>query len=168
MLEWILNNHVGEISSIIGVFIALIGFTITILNVVKSRKAADRAESAATQALEGVRYIDTVQNMSRAISILEEIRRLNRVEEWKVLLDRHSNFRNFLIEIRSGEINLEEEQKKIIQTAITHSTTISNKIEVALGKNETPTGPAQMNNILSKQIDDLGAVLVEIRLKRER
>lgn len=133
-------SYIGASASILGVLVALVGFWITIVNVKRSRRAARRAESAANQALEGVRRVDTVQNLSKAISIVEEMQRLNRTKEWKVLLDRHSTFRNILIEVRGSTPNLNDEHKKDILAGINHSQAMSHKIEVALDKEESPGG----------------------------
>ena len=160
-------NLAGDLASVIGVIIALVGFGITIRNVGKAKLAADRAEFAANETLERVRYVDTVQNLSRAISIIEEILRLNRTGEWKVLLDRHLIFRGILIEVRGSATNLNDVHKAIIQDGITHSSSISNRIEVALHGNAQPTDIPRMNRILSKQVENLRDILVEMRMKTD-
>ena len=160
-------NLAGDLASVIGVIIALVGFRITIRNVGKAKLAADRAESAANETLERVRYVDTVQNLSRAISIIEEILRLNRAGEWKVLLDRHLIFRSILIEVKGSATNLNDDHKAIIQDGITHSSSISNRIEVALDGNAQPTDIPRMNKILSKQVEKLRDILVEMRMETE-
>ena len=159
----LLVSLVGDIASVIGVLIAVIGFGITIRNVMKSKEAADRAEIAANKTLERVRYVDTVQNLSRAISVIEEIQRLNRAEEWKILLDRHLVFRNILTEVRGSTLNLKDNHRAIIQNGITHSSSMSNKIEIALDQDTQPTGIPRMNRVLSTQVEKLGDILVEMR-----
>ena len=112
-----------------------------------------------------VRYVDTVENLARAISIIEEIQRLNRAGEWKVLLDRHLVFRSILIEIKGSTANLDDDHKAVIQDGITHSSSISNKIEVALDQNDVLTGVPRMNKILSTQVEKLKDILVEMRME---
>jgi hypothetical protein len=157
LLAWIIANQVGQIASILGVMIALVGFILTI-------RAATRAENAATKALESVRRVETVENISKATAILEEILRMNRDNKnWNIVLDRHLSVRNLLGEIKSANVNITELQKTTIQATITHSVAIANKIEIALGKDQIPTGIAQMNKVLSEQVDNLNSVRVEIR-----
>lgn len=167
LTNWVATNHVGDWASVCGVLIALVGFGITIRNVVRSRKSADRAETAATNALKSIRHIDTVQNLSRAISTIEEIQRLNRAKEWKVLLDRHLSFRSVLVEIKGAAHSLAGAQRASIQAGITHSKRISNKIEVALSENSDPKNIPLMNKVLSEQAEKLQATLVEIRAKTD-
>ena len=143
-------SHTGAVASILGVLIALIGFWITIRNVRRSRRAATRAERAAKEALESVRHFDTVQNLSEAISIVGEIQRLNRLKEWKVLLDRHSTFRDILVEVKGSAAKLNEQDKVAIQDGISQSKAMSHKIEVAVGKGEEPT------NVLKNEQNFIG------------
>ena len=162
-----MNPTIGDTSSFVGVIIAFIGFSITIYNVIRSKRAANRAEKAANQALESVRHIDAVQKLSSAIAIVEEMQRLNRAKDWKVLLDRHSTFRNLLIEVRGSADNLSEEHKANILDGINHSGAISYKVEVALAKGEDPDGIPRMNKILSEQAGKLASILIALRMKTE-
>jgi len=148
---------------LLGVVIALGGFWYTIQNVKDSKRAADRAESAAKETLGRIRYIDAVQNLSRAISIFEEIQRLNRTKEWKVLLDRHQIFRSILVEVKGSIADISNEHKAIIQEGIAQSSSISNTIEIALDKGEKPINVPRMNKILSDQVENLGDILAELR-----
>jgi len=161
--KYLFVSLVGDIASMVGVLIALIGFGITIRNVRKSREAAGRAEIAANMALERVRYVDTVQNLSKAISIIEEIQRLNRAKEWKILLDRHLVFRGILTEIRGIATELGDDHRAFIQDGITQSNSMSNRIEIALDEDTEPTSVPRMNRILSKQVENLGIILAEMR-----
>ena len=158
---------VDDLSSIIGVLIASVGFWITVRNVIRSKRAANRAEKAAKQALKSVRHIDTVQNLSKAISIAEEMKTLNREEEWKMLLDRLSTFRNILIEIKGSATNLSDDDKSRFQAAITQSHTMSDGIEAALAGDKEATNIPRTNRILSRQAEKLMDTLVTLRIDTE-
>ena len=158
---------IGDIASVLGVLIALVGFGVTIMNVIESKRAADRAESAANQTLERVRYVDTVENLSKAIAIIAEIQRLNRAKEWKVLLDRHLELRSILTEIRGSTPQLNDYHRAVIQSGIAHSSSMSNKIEIALGEIDQEPNVPQMNKILSKQVEKFGDILVEMRVETD-
>ncbi|MCY4394983.1 MAG: hypothetical protein OXC10_07610 [Rhodospirillaceae bacterium] len=163
-----LVSIVGDLASVLSVLIALGGFAITVQKVRESKSAAIRAETAAKETLERVRYVDTVQKLSRAITIVEEIQRLNRTGEWKVILDRHLVFRSILTEIRSSTPNLDDDRKAIIQDGITHSSTMSNKIEIALDESKQTPKVSRMNNILSNQVVKLRIILAEMRTETDR
>ena len=162
-----LIDVLGGITSMVGVLIALVGFVITIWNVMKSKEAAKRAESAANETLGRVRYVDTLQNLTKAISTVEEIQKLNRTKDWNFLLDRHQEFRRVLTEIRGSTPSLTDDQKGIIQSGVTHSRSMSNKIEIALDKGNQPTGVPQMNKVLSEQLEGLTNILAEMRTETD-
>ena len=84
MTDWIINNSVGELASVAGVIISLIGFAATLWNVGRSKNAAQKAEEAAIEAQSSARLFDTVADASKALSMMDEVVRLNRAGEWKV------------------------------------------------------------------------------------
>ena len=78
VVAWLDHTRAGDLASIAGLVIALVGFAITIWNVLASKKAAQRAEQAALDARRAIGFFDAVTELSAAISVLEEIRRLHR------------------------------------------------------------------------------------------
>jgi len=160
-------NALGVSASVLGVLVALIGFWITIRNVRRSKRAADRAEEAASKALRSVRHIDTVQSLSKATTLAEEMKTLNREKEWKMLLDRLSTFRNMLIEIKGSTPGLSDDHKSRLQAAITQSQTMSNNIEGVLAGDTESANVPRMNKILSQQAEKLMDTLVTLRIDTE-
>ena len=168
-LSWAIKHLglIGDIASVLGVLIALGGFGFTIQNVRKSKQSADQAATAANETLTRVRYVDTVQNLSEAISTIEEIHRLNRTKAWEVVLDRHLAFRKILTEVRGSTETLSDEHGATIQQALTHSYSMCNKIEIALEENKPPPDVYQMNKILMKQVEKLGDIRVKMRMETD-
>ena len=78
--EWVESNSVGDVASLVGVCISLIGFAVTLWNVRRSRTAAQRAEEAARKTRRSIRILESVYDFAAAISMLEEIKRLHREE----------------------------------------------------------------------------------------
>jgi divalent metal cation (Fe/Co/Zn/Cd) transporter len=76
-VAWIGQSGAGDIASILGLLVALIGFAITIWNVRASRAAAIRAEEAANQARRAIRFFDAVAEISTAIAAMEEVKAHN-------------------------------------------------------------------------------------------
>jgi len=164
IFEYIRIYHVGDLASIIGLLTALVGFAITIRNVSRSRDAASRAEEAAKSAVQSVKGIEAIEGLTNAMALLEEIARLNRAGEWKVILDRHEAFRKLIIEIKSEKNNMEEDYLSDLQSSFQHSRNMSNKIEVFIDERPTDKiGVPQMNKIISGQMEKLGEILVHVR-----
>ena len=166
-LDWVSASNLGNIASIAGLLVALAGFTFTIAGVRNSKKAALRAEAAAIAAVDGIKYFDTISEISNAITVAEEIIRLNRAGEWKVILDRHSHLRHLLIRARSANPHFDEKQKARIQSTIAQSSTMSKQIDSATHSGKQPKNVVKMNEILGLEIEFLTASLAELKAKLE-
>ncbi len=85
--QWIAENHVGDLASLAGVAISIVGFVVTVWNVRRSESAAERAEAAANEARRAMRIYQTVSDLASAIAIMEEVMRLHRHGEINLILD---------------------------------------------------------------------------------
>jgi len=146
----------GNIASIIGLVITLFGFGFTIRNVLKSKQLV-------LEVRKDIKRVNAVSELSAAISAMDEIKRLHRVDVWILLPDRYSALKKLLISIRSANPDLSNDQKTILQNAIQHFTSIEDNIEKAIVTKQNPSNIAQLNKVVSKQIDNLLRVLVEIQ-----
>jgi hypothetical protein len=63
----------GDWLSVLSLLITLIGFAITIFNVVRSRTAAEEAERAVANVREDILRIDMVAEFAAAIAAMDEI-----------------------------------------------------------------------------------------------
>ena len=61
LVAWIEQSRAGDIASVLGLLVALVGFAITIWNVRASKAAAIRAEEAANEARRAIRFFDVVR-----------------------------------------------------------------------------------------------------------
>lgn len=163
--QFIDSYYVAEWASISGLVISFFGFAVTILNVVRSRDAATRAEEAAERAIRAITGIEIVDGLADAIRLLDEIQRLNRLGEWLLVLDRHRAFRNIVGDLKANDSISKYKNIGRLQSAFQHSCTMSNTIELFLdgGGTAQSVNVAQMNKVLSKQSEHLGALMVEIR-----
>ena len=153
----------GSIASLVGLVITVVGFFITIWNVRKSRTAAQQAREASLKVREDIRKIDTVSDLSSAISIMHEIKRLHRANEWIILPDRYSTLKKLLISIKVANPDLSETKKKSIQATIQQMTNIDKQIEKVVDGQEADVDVPKLNAIITKQVDRLEEVLIEIR-----
>jgi hypothetical protein len=70
ILRWIVENHVGDLASLAGVAISVVGFAVTVWNVRRSKSAAERAETAANEARRMIRGYETISDFSAAIALM--------------------------------------------------------------------------------------------------
>jgi hypothetical protein len=162
ILAWIGDYRIGDLASIAGVVISVIGFAATVTGVIKSKNAAQRAEEAARATRENIRLLDTVVDFAAAIALLEEIKRLHRTSQWALVPDRCAAIRKLLITLRASNSDLTDRQQTVIQAALTNLLDIEFAIERASANTET-LRPAKFNAVLSQDIDQLLAIFVELK-----
>lgn len=162
-MQWITDYHVGDLASIAGVAISIIGFLVTVWNVRRSKSAAERAEKAATDARRIIRDYETISGFSAAIAIMEEIKRLHRVGQIDPLLDRYAALRKALTEVRKMSPSVNQTMDQTIQSAITTLMSIETQVERSRATG-TPPDFVRLNRALSREIDELHAVFVDMKL----
>lgn len=160
--DWTLS-YVADVSSLVGLAITVVGFWVTVHAAIKSRKAAERAEAAAKAARSRLLKLDAIQLLASVIAILEEVKRLHRDGEWSALPEKYGTARRSLIEIRSTELVLAEEQGAIVQGAIAQLATIEKKVEQRLADPTIAVNAPKLNALISQQSDGLTKVLTELR-----
>ena len=158
MIDFIVREHLGDLSSIIALIIAIIGFAIIIYNVVKTRRLS-------VQIRNDMKRIDSVSEFSSAISCMDEIKTLHRMEAWQILPNKYSTLRRVLIVIREINPDISDESKKIIQSTISTLSNIENEIEKSNYSKTSPPNIPRLNQAISRQMDKLHPVLIEMQNK---
>ncbi len=162
-LIFISAYKIGDLASLAGVLISLVGFAVTVVSVLKSRRAAERAQIAAKAARDGIRLFETVVDFTQTISTLEELKRAHRYGQWQILPDRYAAVRKVLISLRTSNPGLTERQNTVIQEALSNLRLYETNVERGLSSGGAPNA-AKLNASLSRDIDDLVAVLGEIKM----
>jgi hypothetical protein len=161
--KFIIDNHLGELSSVTGVLIGVIGFIITIWNVVKSRKASQKAEAMVSKVREDISKMETIEEFSKAIATINEIKRLNRDSTWSILPERCSALRRSLISIKTSNQNMPDCDRTIITNAIQHISNIESQIEKVIFDSSIAVDIPKLNKIISQQADKLTEILNGIK-----
>lgn len=156
------SSHYGDLASVVGVLISIVGFIATLLNVASARSASEQAEAAARSARESILLFETVVDFTFSINTLEEIKRFHRVGEWRLLPDRYALTRRFLIGLRHSAVDLTDVQLAVIQGALTNLSAIERRVERFL-QGGSPINSARFNEILSADIDGLIKTLAELK-----
>ena len=160
-LTRIADEHLGDLASIAGFAISIIGFGLAIYNVRRSRRAAERAQEAAQSARNSIRIFETLVDISAVIGMLEEMKRAHRNSQWAILPDRYAALRKILIGVRKSR-NLSDRHSAALQGAIVNLSDIEKAVEKAL-PNVPANSHAKFNAALSENIDALAAVLAELK-----
>jgi hypothetical protein len=118
MLANILEEHWGDIASLLGLVATIIGFAFTLWNVIKSKTAAQSAKDAVDELKERIRSLNTIADLTQAVAIMEEIKRLQRARQWRVVLDRYTILRKCIIQTSIQHPQLLPERKAMLTGAI--------------------------------------------------
>src|SRR6266851_8176489 len=149
LLEQISKRHLGDAASIIGLLVALIGFSFTLFGVWRSKKAAEMAQEEVRSVKQAITRSSTIADFSAAVTTMNEIKRLHRVSAWAILPDRYAALRSMLISIRSMNPDLQLEYRTAIQNALQQFSDIEKTVEKSLASNKPPTNWARLNAIVS-------------------
>ena len=111
--------------------------------------------------------MNAIQGINVAIKAFEDVRRLHRLKAWEALPDRYTTLKQQLISIKGRTLNLSEYQKTQIQGAIQQISMIERQVEIAIGGADEPD-VRRINDVISKQIDRLAQILVDVQNEIER
>jgi hypothetical protein len=162
-LGWIARTRAGDLASIAGLVVSIVGFAFTLYNVVKSRTAAEAAEAAARATRKTLSTYDSIAAISAAIAAINDVRRLHRDAQWLLLPDRYSTLRQSLIAIRSGPVVLTGDQLSLLQSAIQLFAELERQVDRAIVHPERAPDRVKLNQLVSAQSDRLTELLTQLR-----
>ena len=158
----------GDTASMFGLTLALIGIGITIFGVWRSKRAAVQARVAVESAVEQMAKFDVVAELNATLAVIEEVKRLQRVQAWQILPDRYAEIRRRLVSVKNSGSDVTDAYRESIQGSVEKLSRSERRVEQALAKGGTPPDPAKLNAILSAQFDVLHAVLLQMRHEYEK
>jgi hypothetical protein len=159
--------ELGDIASIVGLFITIGGFGIALWQIQKSKSASEQARQVAESVRAQILQMNAIQDISAASKAFEDIRRLHRQRAWEALPDRYTSLKQLLISIKGRTPNLSNAQKAQIQGAVQQVSNIEAQVEIAIGGKDEPE-VQRINQIVSRQIDRLADLLVDVQNEIER
>jgi hypothetical protein len=74
LLEQISQRHWGDAASVLGLFVALIGFSFTLFGVWRSKKAAEMAQEEVRSVKQAIARSSTIADFSAAVTTIDIIR----------------------------------------------------------------------------------------------
>lgn len=160
----------GNLASVAGLVVSLIGFWYTVRIAKQAKTAAERAEETARKTHQDLLRKKTIADFSEAISFMEELVRLHIGEKWEILNYRYPSIIKILISIKVSSEQINEKTILEIQDTITILRNNENQInEIIYEKNvDTRTRMIErlnipyMNYVLTKKIGILSEILAKI------
>ena len=140
------------------------GLAITIWLAMRAKTAAEQARDAALQMKNRMATLDTLSEVSGAIELMGEIKTLQRLRAWDLVLDRYGNLRRRLVRIEQSNQVTSESHRTQIVASLGQFRIIERKIESARGtRRNDGIDSAKFNDVVSKQIDSLESVMIAIK-----
>lgn len=153
----------GNLASVSGLVLSLLGFGLTLWGVWRSKSAAEAAQEAALKAKDAIVRSQTIMDFSAALVMMEEIKRLHRVSAWSILPDRYSLLRRMLIAIRGANPDMSDEFKAHMTGATQQLADCESVVEEFLASSGDKPNPARLNAIVSVQVDKLSEILEALK-----
>lgn len=152
---FITDSELGAAASIIGVIITVGGFVWTLLY-------AKAAKDAAREAINEIQQSKTVVDVSSAIQILEEIRRLHREKAWEILPDRYTALKKALVFIQTENQIINTTQKINLTKIVRQISIIEGEIEKRNDNEDHFVDVPRFNGVLSIALDRLNEMLAQL------
>jgi hypothetical protein len=159
-----LVNHWGDVCSALGVVIAIGGFAATLRQIRKSKSAAEAARESAERTRQRIEQNLAIEDISMAMQVMEEVKRLQRDGTWKTAVERYSTLVRLLAKVKGEYPNLSNRAKDRLGETIARMSTNESNIEKRLAKRQEATlDVARLNKIVSDSLVDLGEVDLETK-----
>src|SRR5690606_10073611 len=107
---------------------------------------------------DSIAQYDAIADLSAAMTIMDEVKRLQRHGAWSVIPDRYSELRRRLVAIKASHAQVDDSGRKTLQSTIETFADLERRVETAVAANASPPNPAKLNYIVSGQIDEVHAV----------
>lgn len=153
------NLGLAEFSTYFGAALSGLGLWFSWL---AFRQAKD-ATMAAEQAREAVYKIDSVSEISKAISLLNEAQSHIRSNNYSVVPDRFVLANSHICAVRNGCPNLSGEQRDVLQNVSAQIYDIKSGVERELEGSRATFKKSKANDILSKQADILSDLFEKMK-----
>lgn len=154
-MDWSdLKNHYGNIASVGGLVVSLLGFTFTLWQVRKSRTAAERAQVMAREAVERVSSRLFFTQIMTAVRLVQEVRSFCRATDWNRAVDRCEQLRIVLAGV-VDDSKLHGDERAGVANAIDDMLLIMRHLEgIGQGK-KSPAIPPRMMETLERIVISL-------------
>ena len=160
--EWITPRTGADMASYFGIVLAFVGFSVTLVQLYKTKGAISAASNAVAQLKDRLYELDSVQSLSTARSLIRELKRIttsmNPGDEY-ILPDKCESLRTLLVEFRSitSARNQRDIQGVLVLLAEIESSIVNSRLS------SIPFNPTDFYTSLAEKLDLLSGILASIR-----
>ena len=156
-----------EITIIAAIVIMIAGFVLTLWRLAKLERSSELARKAADRLHDQILKMNAVHELRGAIATMDDMRRLPHLAPAPVVPEKYASLKQDLIAIRGRISDLTDRQRSAIQGAIQQISNVEEQIHNAIAHGNAPA-LHRINEIISRQVDQLGGILAELKNQIER
>lgn len=148
-------DHWGNIFSVIGVVVSVVGLSWAILEAHRARSAAQSAERATIETRDSIgRHLVTI-DLERAVSLIQRLKLLHNANRWEAALEQYQTLRAIISDIiaRYPELNVEV-RGRLIEARASISE-MENSVEEQISQTSQLDNWHRLNQSLNKIQSDL-------------
>lgn len=147
---------------LVGFVITIGGFGLTLRNVARAKDAARQAERAATEARDGIARFNLLTDVSQAMAVLDECKRLLRARSFVLLPDRFTELRRVLVGVKHTHSRMTDVQAIAIQDMIKLLALMEARFVGHEQDGSDPSDVIETHKALSQMVDNLQIILLEL------
>lgn len=147
---------------LVGFLVTVVGFIVTLWNVRRSRQAAEAAREAAEDVRRRISTFETVRVLASAVAQLRAVQSDQRFGRLDGLPGRYAEIRGALIGVRERAPALSEEQRTMIQAAISLLAKTEHELDRIVAAGKPWENMPRSNRLLSERADELVKLLHEL------
>ena len=148
-------DHWGNIFSVIGVVVSVVGLAWVIREARRARSAAQAAEQATIETRNSIRRHLVATDLERAIGLVQRLKSLHREGRWEVALEHYQTLRAIISDIISRHPELKDEVRERLLQARTSMSEMESDVEHQAGQESQTESWLRLNQILNEVQSDL-------------
>lgn len=160
--------RLGDLASIVGLAVALVGFALTFWAAWRARTAAEAAAEAARQAREQILTFHSTTSLASVVSRMEALKVLHRAGRIDHMPERYSALAGDLMAIRTRNPSLAAEERAIMQRSVLLFRGMEYEIDLATQQGVSRLDIAQLNRAISRTFDELTTLLHDLETRAHR
>jgi hypothetical protein len=163
-----MNSDLVNWISIFGSLLSLIGVIIALIQIYKTRRAAEAAKDASIQTQKAISRNLLLSDVSICTRNIEEIKQFVRIERYEAALIRVTDLISQLIQIREMLDRAKQVYQIEFEERLSQLSIIRKDFEKKLAKSSVKINAVQINSQLAEISDELNKLIGETKIAVER
>ena len=165
-MGWLLDPAVlpwVNLATFAGVLVSLVALSVTLANVIRARRTAERVEAATRETLRAVRQFDTLLAITAAMEIIEGLKKVHRDGAWVIAVERYPQVLRQIDLIREAGPDLSNTGRVDLQRIGNDVRDMAHIVEAHLANEADRVEIETLNTKLTDAVRKLHRLQIQIR-----